>query len=211
MSSLADIETALGVIAFGYTNPNSSPSLKTFQDAYFSDIGQEYLKSKLTLLHCTSEYPAPFKDVNLKIMSTLKSAFGLPVGYSDHTPGIAIPIAAVSLGAVLIEKHFTLNRKLPGPDHKSSLEPKELDAMVRSIRQVEEAIGISMKIPPQCELKNKEIVRKSLVAKNKINKGEMFSESNLVSKRPGTGISPIYYWDTLGKLANQDYEKDDII
>jgi len=211
MSSLSDIETALGVIAFGYTQQQTHPSLEAFHKAYCSDLGQQALKDNVVLLHCTTEYPAPFQDVNLRTMATLRAAFGLPVGYSDHTPGIVIPIAAAALGAVVIEKHFTLDRQLPGPDHKASLEPKQLEAMVCSIRQVERAMGQSIKRPASSELKNKEIARKSLMANTLINKGELFTVNNLVAKRPGTGISPIYFWDLLGKIAEQDYKQDEMI
>ena len=162
-------------------------------------------------MHCTTEYPAPFMDVNLRAMDTLAGAFGLPVGYSDHTPGIAIPIAAAARGAVVIEKHFTLDKNLPGPDHRASLEPSELTAMVKGIRQVEVALGSPCKLPAASELKNREMARKSLVAARNIRKGERFSEENLTSKRPGNGISPLCYWDWLGKVAERDYQPDEII
>lgn len=211
MSTLGEIEMALGVLAFGYTRPGKKPSLSGFQDAYRSKKGQRALKQKVVLMHCTSEYPAPFAEVNLKAMDTLHSAFGLAVGLSDHTRGIAIPIAAVARGAVVVEKHFTLDRNLPGPDHKASLEPDELKEMIKSIRHVEAAIGSSVKIPTPSELKNKCIVRKSLVTARDIKKGELFTEMNITAKRPGTGVSPMYYWECLGKVADRDYRKDEVI
>lgn len=211
MSALAEIETALGVLAFGYLSKNARPSLQKFQDAYCSERGQAVLAKKVTLLHCTTEYPAPFDEVNLKVMATMRAAFGLPVGLSDHTPGIAIPIAAVALGASVIEKHFTLDRNLPGPDHKASLEPDELKAMIAAIRQVEAALGNGVKIPSRSEWKNRSIARKSLVAAKPIQKGELFSEENIAIKRPGTGATPMSYWDILGMKASKNYQRDEVI
>ncbi|MBJ6723158.1 N-acetylneuraminate synthase [Geomonas sp. Red875] len=211
MSTLAEIETALGVLAFGYLAEGKSPGLSAFKDAFCSAAGQRALKSKVTLLHCTTEYPAPFDEVNLRVMATMEAAFGLPVGYSDHTPGIAVPIAAAALGAVMVEKHFTLDRTLPGPDHRASLEPDELRAMVAGIRQVEQALGGRAKIPVPAEEKNAPIARKSLIAAVAISKGESFTERNLTAKRPGTGISPMRYWELLGTTAQQDYQEDEVI
>ncbi len=211
MSTLSEIETALGVLAFGYAENRNNPSLQRFQKAYASKSGQRVLKDHVVLLHCTTEYPAPFEDIHLMAMDTMRSAFGLPVGFSDHTRGIAVAIAAVARGAVVIEKHFTLNRNLPGPDHKASLEPDELKAMVTSIRQVEAALGSSLKEPTDSEIKNRDIVRKSLVAARPIKKGHLLTAANLTAKRPGTGISPIHYWDMLGKNAGRTYRKDDLI
>lgn len=165
----------------------------------------------VSLLHCTTEYPCPYEGVNLNAMLTLKNTFGLPVGYSDHTKGIEIPIAAAALGAEIIEKHFTLDNNMPGPDHKASLEPCELKAMVSSIRHVDEAMGNGNKEPAECEKKNIVIARKSLVAKKNIKKGEIFTEENLTVKRPGNGISPMMWDDYLGKVAERDYKEDDLI
>lgn len=209
MCTLGEIETALGILAFGYTETDDHPSLSAFEKAYGSATGREALQDKVTLLHCTTEYPAPFADINLRAMATLQKAFGLPVGYSDHTPGIAIPIAAVALGAAIIEKHFTLDRNLPGPDHKASLEPDELKQMVRSIREVELALGSPIKQPAASELRNRPVARKSLVADREIRKGEPFTQDNLAVKRPGDGLSPIRYWEWLGKIADRDYQRDD--
>ncbi len=211
MCTLGDIEAALGVLAFGYLEPTALPSRNGFEAAYLSAAGRGVLGDLVTLLHCTTEYPAPIAEVNLRAMATLRLAFGLPVGYSDHTEGIAIPVAAVALGASVIEKHFTLDRNLPGPDHKASLEPAELAALVTAIRQVEQALGNGIKIPSASELKNKPIARKSLVASRSIRAGEVFSEENLTSKRPGNGVSPMDYWAYLGKAATRDYGDDETL
>lgn len=211
MSDLGDVENALGVLAFGYTRHETAPSLAAFKAAYCSEAGQSALRDRVTLLHCTTEYPAPFAEVNLRAMETLRQAFGLPVGYSDHTPGIAISIAAAALGATVMEKHFTLDRNLPGPDHKASLEPGELAEMVRAIRQVEQSLGSPRKAPAPAELKNRPIARKSLVAARDISPGETLTAENLAIKRPGSGISPIHYWDWLGKVATRAYVADELI
>ena len=209
MSTLGEIEMALGVLAFGYLNINEKPSLTQFQEAYYSEVGQGILREKVILLHCTTEYPAPIHEVNLKTLETLRTAFDLPVGFSDHTEGIAIPLAAVARGAMLIEKHFTLDRNLPGPDHKASLEPQELQQMIQGIRQIEQALGSTVKMPTSAEQKNKEIARKSLVVAKDIAEGDFFSKDNLTIKRPGDGLSPIYYWEWLGKRADKNYKEDE--
>lgn len=165
----------------------------------------------ISLLHCNTEYPTPMEDVNLNAMLTLKEAFHLPVGYSDHTKGIEIPIAAAAMGAVIIEKHFTLDRKMEGPDHRASLEPTELKAMVSSVRNVEKAMGTGEKKPSESEWKNITIARKSIVAKCFIKKGEIFSESNLTVKRPGSGICPMNWFDVIGKKAEKDFKEDELI
>jgi N-acetylneuraminate synthase len=211
MSGLGEIETALALLAFGYTEQEEQPSLRAFEKAYGSATGRVALQGKVTLLHCTTEYPAPFADVNLQAMVALRQAFGLEVGYSDHTPGIAIPVAAAALGAKIIEKHFTLDRSFPGPDHKASLEPDELRQMVRSVREVESALGSGIKYRAASELKNRSVARKSLVAARDIHKGEPFTQENLAVKRPGDGISPIRYWECLGKISDRDYRLDDQI
>ena len=166
----------------------------------------------ITALHCNTEYPTPFEDVNLKAMLTIKAAFpGLNIGYSDHTLGIEVPIAAVAMGAVIIEKHFTLDRNMEGPDHRASLEPDELKAMVRSIRNIEKALGSGIKKPSPSELKNKPIARKSIVAACDIRKGEVFTEENLTVKRPGTGISPMRWDEVFGRNASRDFKTDEIV
>ncbi len=168
-------------------------------------------REKIAILHCNSEYPTPFQDVNLKAMITIRDAFHVKTGFSDHTPGIEIPIAAAALGASIIEKHFTLDKKMEGPDHRASLDPTELTAMVRAIRIVEMALGTGIKQASPSELRNRPIARKSLVAATPIKKGEILSAVNMTTKRPGTGISPME-WDVfIGRPAVQDYNKDDFI
>ena len=168
-------------------------------------------KDKITILHCNTEYPTPMEDVNLRAMLTIKEELGTQIGYSDHTLGIEVPIAAASMGGTVIEKHFTLDRTLPGPDHAASLEPEELKAMVAAIRNIEKAMGDGVKKPSPSESKNIPIARKSIVAKKCINKGEIFSEDNLTIKRPGTGISPMEWDEVLGMTADKDYTFDDEI
>jgi N,N'-diacetyllegionaminate synthase len=165
----------------------------------------------ITLLHCTTEYPAPYQDVNLKAMITLRNMFQVPVGYSDHTLGIEIPIAAVAMGAKVIEKHFTLDRNMEGPDHKASLEPHELKAMVSAIRNVEAALGSGEKKPSESEKKNIAVARKSIVARRDIKKGEVFTEENITTKRPGNGISPMRWFEVLGKKAIKYFKEDELI
>jgi N,N'-diacetyllegionaminate synthase len=168
-------------------------------------------RDMITVLHCTTEYPTPMEDVNLLAMVNIGKAFGVNVGYSDHTPGTEVPIAAVALGATVIEKHFTVDRNLPGPDHRASLEPGELKAMVQGIRNIEKALGDGIKRPSPSELKNKPIARKSIVAARPIKAGELFSEENLMTKRPGTGISPMRWDDVIGRTAIRDFSEDELI
>lgn len=169
-------------------------------------------KENLILLHCNTEYPTPFEDVNLKAMDALRKEFGVEVGYSDHTKGIEVPIAAVALGATVIEKHFTLDRMLPGPDHKASLEPDELKAMVKAIRNIEKAVsGDGKKHISESERKNIAIARKSIVAACDIKIGETFTEENLTVKRPGSGISPMRWEEVLGMKAKRDFNEDELI
>ena len=169
-------------------------------------------KDNLTILHCNSEYPTPMSDVNLKAMLHIQTELGVKIGYSDHTLGIEVPIAAVTLGAIVIEKHFTLDRSLPGPDHKASLEPNELKCMVESIRNIEKAIsGSRIKEPSKSELKNKQIIRKSIVAIKPIIKGEVFNNQNIGIKRPGTGISPMNWESIIGQVAKDNFKQDELI
>lgn len=186
MATLGEIETALEVL----------------KDNGTTDV---------TVLHCNTEYPTPMRDVNLTAMNTMKDAFKVKVGYSDHTLGIEIPIAAVALGAEVIEKHFTLDKTMEGPDHKASLEPGELKQMVKSIRNIEQSLGTGVKTPTESERKNKQIARKSIVAKMPIKTGENFSEENLDIKRPGTGISPMLWDEIIGSKATKDYQIDELI
>jgi N,N'-diacetyllegionaminate synthase len=168
-------------------------------------------KENIIVLHANTEYPTPFEDVNLKAIQTIACAFGVKVGYSDHTLGIEVPIAAVAMGASVIEKHFTLDKNMVGPDHKASLEPYELEPMVKAIRNIEKALGDGIKKPSKSESKNIEIVRKSIVAKRDIKKGEKFTEENLSIKRPGNGISPMRWDEILGQIARKDYKEDELI
>lgn len=168
-------------------------------------------RNLITVLHCTTEYPAPMEEVNLLAMVSMRNAFGVKVGYSDHTLGFEVPIAAVALGAVVIEKHFTLDRNLPGPDHKASLEPSEFKVMVDGIRNIERALGDGIKRPSVSELKNKSIARKSIVAREQINAGEIFTEENLCVKRPGSGISPMLWDAVIGRNACRNFAIDELI
>lgn len=169
-------------------------------------------KDSIAIVHCSTEYPTPMQDVNLKAMNTIGSELDVQYGYSDHTLGIEVPIAAVALGATVIEKHFTLDRNLPGPDHKASLEPEELKAMISAIRNIEDAIsGDGFKKPSESELKNKEVARKSIIASRQIKKGEVFTENNLSVKRPGNGLSPMLWDFVIGKKAEKDFTKDEFI
>lgn len=188
MSTLGDIEAAIKVLENGGLS-----------------------KENITLLHCTTEYPAPVRDVNLNVIQTLEHAFGVKVGYSDHTIGIEIPIAAVSLGACLIEKHFTLDRFMDGPDHLASLEPLELKQMIDSIRLVEQALGDGIKRVTEREVSNSRVVRKSIVASRNIKRGEFFTMEMLGVKRPGIGLSPMRLHEVVGKVAKQDFSVDQII
>lgn len=168
-------------------------------------------RGSVTVLHCNSAYPSPMSDVNLRAMVTIRDAFGVAVGYSDHTNGIEVPIAAAALGATLIEKHLTLDRELPGPDHQASLEPHEFGAMVRAIRNIELALGDGIKRPTLSEMRNRDVVRKSIVAGRRICSGEVFEESALTIKRPGIGLSPMRWDEVLGRRASRDYDTDELI
>jgi len=209
MSTLADIEAALGVLAFGFTRGrDAQPGRAAFQAAFASPEGRAALEDRVTVLHCTTEYPAPVDEVNLRAMRTIATAFGVRVGYSDHTRGIHIPVAATALGARVIEKHFTLDRALPGPDHKASLEPAELRDMVAAIREVERAMGDGIKRPTPSELGNRDVARKSLVAARALAAGEGF---DITCKRPGTGVSPFEYWTLKERKAARAYAPDEAI
>jgi N-acetylneuraminate synthase len=211
MCSLGDVEAALGVLAFGYLASGAAAGADAFRAAYESDAGRQLLAQRVTLLHCTTEYPAPLEDVNLRAMDALRAAFGLPVGYSDHTEGIAVPIAAVARGATMIEKHVTLDRTLPGPDHRASLEPADLARLVAGIRAVEQALGTGGKYSTKSERGNREIARRSLVAARDIVQGEVFSAANLAVRRPADGIPAMEYFDWLGRTALKNYLKDEPI
>lgn len=188
MCTLGDVESALNVLETNGLNDD-----------------------QISLLHCNTEYPTPYVDVNLKAMLTLKNCFGVRVGYSDHTQGIEVPIAAVAMGAEIIEKHFTLDRTLPGPDHVASVEPSELKAMIQSIRHIEMALGNGKKNVSESERKNIEIARRSIVAARYIKKGELFTEENLLVKRPGNGINPMMWDKVIGRQAEKDFMEDELI
>lgn len=189
-----------------------STGMATLQEvAEAVDVLKKYGSTEIALLHCTTEYPAPFDEINLKAMLTMREEFKLPIGYSDHTMGIEIPIAAAAMGASIIEKHFTLDRAMDGPDHKASLEPDQLKAMVKAIRHVEAAFGDGIKQPVHSEINNISIARKSIVASKRISKGELFTENNLTAKRPGDGISPMRWFEVLGKKAVRDFEEDELV
>lgn len=187
-------------------------NLQEIKDAFNVLVDNGAEKDNITILHCNTEYPTPFKDVNLRAMCHIQKELGVKVGYSDHTLGIEVPIAAVTLGAQIIEKHFTLDRNLPGPDHKASLEPQELKNMVMAIRRIEKALeGSGIKEPSLSEIKNIEIARKSIVASKYIEKGEKFTNENITTKRPGTGISPMRWNEILGKSASRNYTEEQLI
>jgi N-acetylneuraminate synthase len=210
MATLADIEAALGVLAYGWQRDSEQPlpSRSAFEAAFASTQGQKHLRERAVVLHCTTEYPAPCAEVNLHAISTLRAAFGTAVGYSDHTQGIHIPLAAVALGAQVIEKHFTLDRELPGPDHKASLLPNELAALIHGIREIEQALGDGVKRPTSSEWKNRKIARKSLVAAREIRAGEPLE---IICKRPGDGRSPFDFWQVQHQQASRDYKADEAI
>jgi N-acetylneuraminate synthase len=205
MCTVDDIENALSILTLGYNGHNGAPG----GDLPPPDL--KALQNRVTLLQCTTEYPAPIADANLNAMESLGKRFGLAVGLSDHTEGIVAAIAATALGAVVVEKHFTLDRNLPGPDHKASLEPDVLSEMIAAIRQTTEAMGDGLKTPSPSEIPNMAIARKSLVALTKIKKGEVFTAGNLGAKRPGTGISPMKYWEFLGRPAAHNFQPGDLI
>jgi sialic acid synthase SpsE len=212
MATLAEVEQALGVIAFGYLREaTAQPTAADFSNILLDRETWTELRGKVTLLHCTTEYPADPHSINLRAMATLGNAFGLAVGFSDHSRGIHVATAAVALGATVIEKHLTLDRNLPGPDHRASIEPDELVRMIVSIRDVELALGDGRKVPAPEEIANRSVARRSLVATRAIRSGERFSEENLGAKRPGDGIPPIEYWTYLGKKAYRDYAANEAL
>jgi len=186
-------------------------NMQEVKDAFNVLIKNGVQKNEITILHCNTEYPTPMEDVNLKAMLSIEKELGVEIGYSDHTLGIEIPIAAVALGAKIIEKHFTLDRKMEGPDHKASLEPNELKAMVTGIRNIELALGDGIKKASKSEEKNILIARKSIVAILNIKKGDVFTEENISVKRPGNGISAMKWYDVLGTKADKNYKEDELI
>ncbi|SFP70153.1 N-acetylneuraminate synthase [Bradyrhizobium sp. Ghvi] len=212
MGTLAEVELALGVIAFGYLREATArPTPADFANLLLDRATWTELRAKVTLLHCTTEYPADPQSINLRAMATLRDAFGLPVGFSDHSRGIHIASAAVALGGTVIEKHLTLDRNLPGPDHRASIEPDEMAAMIAAIRDVEAALGDGRKVPAPEEIPNRVVARRSLVVLRPVRAGERFTEDNLGVKRPGGGIPPIEYWSYLGKAAARDYAANEAL
>ena len=185
--------------------------LAEIQEAFAVLINAGTAKEKITILHCNTEYPTPMEDVNLTAMQTIAETFQVAVGFSDHTEGIEAAIAAVALGAMVVEKHFTMDKTLPGPDHQASLEPRELQAMIAAIRNIEKALGDGIKKPTRSETPNRVVARKSIVAACAINKNDIFSEQNLTLKRPGTGISPMRWDEVLGKIASRNFITDELI
>jgi N-acetylneuraminate synthase len=201
MSWLCEVEEALGVLAFGYTKADALPSRDGFRNALASRRGRHALRDRVTLLHCTTQYPADPDDVHLRAMDTLRSAFGLPVGYSDHTRGLAVPIAAVARGARVIEKHLTLDRRQRGPDHRASLEPDEFENMVRAIRATEAALGQPGKQPAAPEWENRSVARRRLVAARDLPAGHRISAEDIAVKRSPVGASPMQFWAYTGRIT----------
>jgi N-acetylneuraminate synthase len=212
MSTIDEVTEAVGVIAFAMTSSTSARPSKTSMSAAFeSPEGKRAISERVTLLHCTTDYPTKPEDVNLKAMLTLGDKFKCQVGFSDHSVGVHLAVAAVAMGATIIEKHLTTSRALPGPDHKASLEPNEFKALVHQIRELESALGSGEKAPTEVEIQNKKIARRSIVAAKQIKIGEVFTKDNIVIKRPGTGRSPIEYWSLLDTKATRDIAENEII
>jgi N-acetylneuraminate synthase len=211
MSTLADIEDALGVIAFGLTSDAEPTGRADFRTAYCSARSRQALSRYVSLLHCVTQYPASPASVNLRAMDSMAACFGLTVGYSDHTLGLEVSLAAVARGARIIEKHFTLDRSLPGPDHVASLMPDELKHLVAGIRNIEVALGSTLKAPAATEAGHLLVARRSLVAARPLRRGEPITADALVCKRPGYGLSPMEFWDLLGRPAARDFAIDELI
>jgi N-acetylneuraminate synthase len=209
MATLGEIEEALGVLAHGYGPSDDPPGIAAFRAAWRDPAARTALAQHVSLLHCTTEYPCPIGDVNLAAMATMQTAFQLPVGYSDHTDGFEVSVAAVALGATVIEKHLTLDRKAQGPDHAASLEPDDFRRMVAAIRNVERALGDGVKSPKESEIRNVPVARKSIVAARALKAGEIIGPADITAKRPGGGRPPIDYWSLVGTAAPRALEPDD--
>jgi N-acetylneuraminate synthase len=210
MATLAEVDAAMGVLAFGVSAPAGAiPSRAAFAAALADPVASVVLRERVTLLHCTTQYPAPPESANLRAMETLRRRFGVAVGYSDHTDGIAISVAAAALGASVIEKHLTLDRNMPGPDHRASLDPESFAAMVAGIRQAEAALGDGVKAPHVSEVANIAVARKSLVAARAIPAGKPIEPADLIAKRPGDGTSPMEYWGMMGWISPRHYVEDE--
>jgi len=210
MSTESEIRSALGVVAHAFTS-KQPPSIEQFERSFDSEAGKRAITSRVTLLHCTTEYPAAPEEINLRAMQTMGERFECRIGFSDHSAGIHLAVAAVALGAKVIEKHLTTSRDLPGPDHRASLEPVEFKRLVADIRELEKALGDSIKKPTSSETKNISVARRSLVAARAIKAGEPFTVENIAVKRPGSGRSPFEYWSILGTRSPRDISKNEII
>ncbi len=211
MATVEEIHEALAFISYGLVKSKEPVTIENVYNFYATEEAKEALKKYVTILHCTTQYPAPMDSINLKAMIEMERIFQLPIGLSDHSEGIHIPLAAVGMGATVIEKHFTLDKTLEGPDHVASLNPDELKSMITGIREIEQALGDGIKSPTPIELQNRIPVRKSLVAKKPIQAGEVISVNNLTVKRPGDGMQPSKYWSLIGEIASKSYEEDDLI
>ena len=211
MAEIAEIATALDLLAWGGLGRDAPARVDEVAGTRDQPEAHAALKERTILLQCTTEYPASFETINLNAMATLRDTFDLPVGLSDHSEGIAVPIAAVALGAVVIEKHLTLDRTLPGPDHKASIEPDDFRRMVSGIRAVEQALGTGAKEPLAVELANRAVARKSLVAARPIRSGAVIEADDLAAMRPGTGVSPMQFWRIVGSAATRDYRQGELI
>lgn len=212
MATAEEVRLALSLIGWGLMEKTKDPrSYAEFCEVWSDKNIRQLVQSKVTVLHCTSQYPAPPETVNLSAMNSLHEEFDLAVGYSDHTAGIVVPIAAVARGACIIEKHFTVDRNLPGPDHLASLEPGELTEMIDGIRLVERSLGNGVKAPHACEKDTANVARRSLVAAGDIHRGDVITSDQLVARRPGSGVSPMLYWDFLGTTASESYRNGDLL
>ncbi len=211
MATLEEIEEALGVLVHGYAGLDTPTSRAALRSAWLDLEARASLQDKITLLHCTTEYPCPIDQVNLRAMDTIEEAFGLAVGYSDHTEGIAVALMAASRGARVIEKHLTLDRQLSGPDHSASLEPLEMQTMIALIREVPHVLGRAEKRPSEAEAGNARVARKSLFAACDIAAGKIFDPDHLLAKRPGNGRSPMDVWELLGRASGQEYRSGEQI
>ncbi len=211
MSTIEDIETALAILEYGYTYSNKTPNSLEEVLNEFSGVVRPFVKKNVVLLHCTTEYPAPINELNLRVIPQLEEKFNMRVGYSDHSEGITASIIAVALGATVVEKHFTLDKNMDGPDHKASLEPEELKNLANAIRLTETMLGSGKKHITESEQRNVSIARKSLVAECEIVKGELISPAKVSIKRPGTGLTPLKYWDITGRKATKSYKRNEFI
>lgn len=211
MATLAEVGEALGALSFGRARSGATPSRAALASAWEEPAGREWVRANVTLLHCTTEYPSPADQANLRAMHTMREAFAVRCGYSDHTVGDAACLGAVALGAVVIEKHVTLDRNLPGPDHQASIEPADLKRLIDGIRTVEAAMGDGVKKPMPAEIPNMAVARKSIIAAKPIAKGERITAEHVTVKRPGTGRSPFDLWDVIGTVAARSYDVDEPI